>query len=119
MLRVSHAALNVRRAVALVVDLIAELIRAPGFSALGAYLVCARLSSIQEEEEVPGADDMIKKLVQGQEAVIRTARGLFPLLGTVSDEPTAQLLTQCIQASGCYARCWTAADGGAGLSSGW
>ena len=55
------------------------------------------LSSIKEEEGVPNAQDMIKLLVQGQEAVVRTARGIFPLLDKVSDEPTADLLTQRMQ----------------------
>ncbi len=36
-------------------------------------------------------------LVDGQEAVTRTARGIFPLLDKVSDEPTADLLTQRMQ----------------------
>ena len=40
---------------------------------------------------------MIKQLVEGQEAVTRTARGIFPLLDKVSDEPTADLLTQRMQ----------------------
>ena len=35
--------------------------------------------------------------VEGQEAVTRTARGIFPLLDKVSDEPTADLLTQRMQ----------------------
>jgi starvation-inducible DNA-binding protein len=82
---------------ALAVDLIAERIRALGFPAPGAYLVYARLSSIKEEEGVPAAEDMIRQLVEGQEAVTRTARGIFPLLEKVSDEPTADLLTQRMQ----------------------
>ncbi|WP_277423007.1 ferritin-like domain-containing protein, partial [Pseudomonas viridiflava] len=41
--------------------------------------------------------EMIRQLVEGQEAVVRTARGLFPLLEKVSDEPTADLLTQRMQ----------------------
>ena len=83
---------------ALAVDAIAERIRALGFPAPGTYAAYARLSSIKEEEEgVPSADDMIKQLVQGQEAVVRTARGIFPLLDKVSDEPTADLLTQRMQ----------------------
>jgi starvation-inducible DNA-binding protein len=82
---------------ALAVDLIAERIRALGFPAPGAYSVYARLSSIKEEEGVPGAEDMIRQLVDGQEAVTRTARGIFPLLDKVSDEPTADLLTQRMQ----------------------
>jgi starvation-inducible DNA-binding protein len=55
------------------------------------------LSSIKEEPGVPAATDMIKQLVEGQEAVVRTARGMFPLLEKVSDEPTADLLTQRMQ----------------------
>ena len=82
---------------ALAVDLIAERIRALGFPAPGAYATYARLSSIKEEVGVPSAEDMIKQLVDGQEAVTRTARGIFPLLDKVSDEPTADLLTQRMQ----------------------
>jgi starvation-inducible DNA-binding protein len=81
----------------LAVDQIAERIRALGFPAPGTYAAYARLSSIKEEEGVPSATDMIKQLVQGQEAVTRTARGIFPLLEKVSDEPTADLLTQRMQ----------------------
>ena len=82
---------------ALAVDSIAERIRALGFPAPGAYSVYARLSSIKEEEGVPAAEDMIRQLVAGQEAVTRTARGIFPLLEKGSDEPTADLLTQRMQ----------------------
>ena len=79
------------------VDSVAERIRALGFPAPGTYSTYARLSSIQEEPGVPAATDMIQQLVEGQEAVVRTARELFPLLEKVSDEPTADLLTQRMQ----------------------
>ena len=82
---------------ALAVDLIAERIRALGFPAPGTYAAYTRLSSIKEEEGVPNAQDMIRQLVQGQESVVRTARGIFPLIEQVSDEPTADLLTQRMQ----------------------
>jgi starvation-inducible DNA-binding protein len=82
---------------ALAVDSIAERIRALGFAAPGTYSTYARLSSIKEDEGVPSAEEMIRKLVEGQEAVTRTARSLFPLLDKVSDEPTADLLTQRMQ----------------------
>ena len=82
---------------ALAVDAIAERIRALGFPAPGTYAAYARLSSIKEDEGVPNAQDMIRLLVQGQEAVVRTARSIFPLLEKVSDEPTADLLTQRMQ----------------------
>ncbi|MBI3898318.1 MAG: DNA starvation/stationary phase protection protein [Gammaproteobacteria bacterium] len=82
---------------ALAVDQIAERIRALGFPAPGTYGEFARLSSIKEETGVPNADTMIRKLVEGQEAVVRTARSLFPAVDRVSDEPTADLLTQRMQ----------------------
>ena len=42
---------------------------------------------------------MIANLVKGHEAVVRTAREVFPLAGEVGDEPSADLLTQRMQAS--------------------
>src|SRR5918992_448996 len=63
---------------ALAVDLIAERIRALGFPAPGTYGEFARLGSIKEEEGVPSAQVMIRKLVEGQEAVARTTREVFP-----------------------------------------
>src|SRR5512134_2714214 len=59
---------------ALAVDLIAERIRALGAPAPGSYRDFARLSSIQEAVGVPKAQEMIRQLVEGQEAVVRTAR---------------------------------------------
>ncbi len=82
---------------ALAVDLIAERIRALGFPAPGTYQEYARLSSIKETRGVPGAEQMIALLVDGQEAVVRTARSVFPLVEKVNDEPTADLLTQRMQ----------------------
>jgi starvation-inducible DNA-binding protein len=82
---------------ALAVDLIAERIRALGLPAPGTYAAYARLSSIKEQDGVPSAEEMIKLLVEGQEAVVRTARNLLPLADRVSDEPTLDLLTQRMQ----------------------
>jgi starvation-inducible DNA-binding protein len=82
---------------ALAVDLIAERIRALGFTAPGSYSAYAKLSSIPETTEVPKATDMIKLLVEGQESVCRTARSIFPVAEKASDEPTADLLTQRLQ----------------------
>lgn len=79
------------------VDLIAERIRALGFPAPGSFSTYAKLSSIKEETGVPKAKQMIKQLAEGQEAVARTARALFPLVEKASDEPTADLLTQRLQ----------------------
>jgi starvation-inducible DNA-binding protein len=82
---------------ALAVDQIAERIRALGFFAPGSYLEFSRLSSIKEEEEIPDAREMIRLMVEGQEAIIRTARAVFPVVDRVNDEPTADLLTQRMQ----------------------
>lgn len=82
---------------ALAVDLIAERIRSLGFPAPGTYKQYAQLSSIKEEEGIPKAQEMIKLLVEGQEAVVRTARSLYPSVEACSDEATADLLTQRIQ----------------------
>jgi starvation-inducible DNA-binding protein len=82
---------------ALAVDAIAERIRALGFPAPGTYVDFGRLSSIPEEQGVPPAQEMIRKLVKGHEAVVRTARSVFPVVDKASDEPTADLLTQRMQ----------------------
>ncbi|MDR7090016.1 MULTISPECIES: Dps family protein [Cellvibrio] len=82
---------------ALAVDLVAERIRSLGFPAPGTYKQYAALSSIKEEDGVPAAKDMIRLLVEGQEAVVRTARSLYPSVEAASDEATADLLTQRIQ----------------------
>jgi starvation-inducible DNA-binding protein len=82
---------------ALAVDLIAERIRALGFPAPGSYSQYAALTSIKEATDVPKAEEMIRQLVAGQEAVVRTARSVFPAAEKVGDEPTADLLTQRMQ----------------------
>jgi len=79
---------------AVAVDDIAERIRALGFPAPGTYSQYARLSSIAEAEGVPDWKEMVKQLVEGQEAVVKTARKAFPVVEAASDEPTADLLTQ-------------------------
>ncbi len=79
------------------VDLIAERIRALGYPAPGTYSDFAKLSSIPETGGVPKAEEMIRLLVEGQEAVARTARSIFPVVEQANDEPTADLLTQRMQ----------------------
>jgi starvation-inducible DNA-binding protein len=82
---------------ALAVDAVAERIRTLGFPAPGTYKEYSQLTSIQEANGVPTAEDMIKELVAGQEAVVRTARAVFPIADEAHDEPTADLLTQRMQ----------------------
>jgi starvation-inducible DNA-binding protein len=82
---------------ALAVDLIAERIRSLGEPAPGTYRQFAALSSIDEDDDVPDATEMIRRLVRGQEAVARTARTVFPPVEQAHDEATADLLTQRLQ----------------------
>ena len=82
---------------AIAVDLIAERIRALGCTAPGSYTQYAKLTSIKEETGVPAAKEMIAQLVAGQEAVVRTARSIFPAVEKAGDEASADLLTQRMQ----------------------
>lgn len=82
---------------AVAVDDIAERIRALGVKAPGSYSEFSKLTSIKEASGKESAKDMIRGLVEGQEAVARTARAAFPAADKASDEPTADLLTQRMQ----------------------
>jgi starvation-inducible DNA-binding protein len=79
------------------VDLLAERIRALGLPAPGSYAQFSRLASVKEETGVPHADDMVRQLVEGQEAVARTARQVFPVAERAGDQVTLDLLTQRLQ----------------------
>ena len=77
------------------VDPIAERIRALGHVAPGSYAAFGQLSSLPDAPATPPkALEMVRILMQGHEAVARTARELFPLADKANDEPTADLLTQ-------------------------
>lgn len=82
---------------ALAVDLIAERIRALGEPAPATYREFAALSSITEDEDHPSAEEMMRRLVAGQETVVRTARTAFPIAEQAGDQPTVDLLTQRMQ----------------------
>lgn len=82
---------------ALAVDLVAERIRALDLPAPGSYADFGKLTVLKEAEGVPKAMDMVKQLVKDHEAVVRTARSVFPLAEKAKDEPTCDLLTQRMQ----------------------
>lgn len=76
-------------------DPIAERIRSLGHAAPGSYRQFAELASVPDvPPSPPKALEMVRILVLGHEAVTRTARGLFGLVGDAGDEATADLLTQ-------------------------
>jgi starvation-inducible DNA-binding protein len=77
------------------VDPVAERIRALGHPAPGSYAQFAQLASIADvPAEPPKALEMVRILVEGHEAVARTARKVFPIAEGANDQPTADLLTQ-------------------------
>jgi starvation-inducible DNA-binding protein len=76
------------------IDPIAERIRALGHYAPGTYKAYLQLGSIKETEGVPKAPKMAQLLIEAQEAVVRTARGVLPLAERAGDQPTLDLLTQ-------------------------
>ena len=79
------------------VDEIAERIRTLGVNAPGSYKAFSKLTEIEEETDVPSAEEMVRQLVIGQETVVRTARNAFSAAERASDEPTIDLLTQRMQ----------------------
>lgn len=76
------------------VDIIAERIRALGLFAPGSYSQFTELGSIAETNNVPSAEDMVRLLVEGNEAVAKTARSVFPAAEKGNDEATIDLLTE-------------------------
>lgn len=82
---------------AMAVDLVAERIRALGRPAPGSYSAFSRLSSIADSEELPNALGMVRELVEGHEALIRTARAVVKLAEECTDQATADLGTQRLQ----------------------
>ncbi len=83
---------------ALAVDEIAERIRALGHPAPGSYGEFQALTSIRDDVGTLDAQAMVAALVTAQEAVARTAREIFPIVEAAADEPSADLLTQRMQA---------------------
>lgn len=75
-------------------DEIAERIRALGHYAPGSSKQYAELASITTPENVPEASEMIRILVDGNEAVAKTARVALKRGESASDAPTVDLLTR-------------------------
>jgi starvation-inducible DNA-binding protein len=79
------------------IDLVAERIRSLDHYAPGTYREYLELSRVKETAGVPRAAAMIKLLIDGQEAVVKTAREVLPLAEKADDQPTLDLLTQRMQ----------------------
>ena len=77
------------------VDPIAERMRSLGHAAPGSYAQFGKLASVPDAPaQPPKALEMVRILVDGHEAVARTARSVFPQAEKADDQPTADLLTQ-------------------------
>lgn len=76
------------------IDEIAERIRALGFYAPGSFKQFSKITKIEEEDGVPDAITMVKRLVEANEQVLNTARSVLPACEEGSDEATLDLLTQ-------------------------
>jgi starvation-inducible DNA-binding protein len=78
------------------IDVIAERIRALGSFAPGSSRAMARLASIEEEEGAPEASEMICRLIEAHETVIRTARAVLQAGEAAFDVTTVDLATERI-----------------------
>lgn len=78
---------------AIAVDDIAERIRTIGYPAPGSYSEFAELASIKETRGIPEAKEMVNLLVEGNEAVVRTAREILPTASDADDESTVALIS--------------------------
>ncbi len=75
------------------VDEIAERIRTLGYPAPGTYKVYAELSSIEEVDGVPSANEMVSLLLLANETVVRTSRQALVQAQDADDESSAALLS--------------------------
>jgi starvation-inducible DNA-binding protein len=79
------------------IDLVAERIRSLGHYAPGTYAEYLKLARVKETPGQPRAEQMVRLLIEGQEAVVKTAREVLPLAEGADDQPTLDLLTQRMQ----------------------
>jgi len=75
------------------VDDIAERIRSLDVAAPATYKAFAELSSIEEVEGVPNAEEMVAILTRGHEQVVRTCRLALGVAQSADDESSAALIS--------------------------
>ncbi len=81
------------------IDTIAERIRALGFPVIATFADFSQMTSIKEYkgEQPPSAEEMIKKLRESHETIVRTLRQVVPLAEEARDFSTEDLLIQRMQ----------------------
>lgn len=80
-------------ALAAAADELAERLRALGKPAPGGLAALQSVSMIPEETGAPGWQDMVRRLLEGHEQVIKTARAVLPLGEEAGDDVTVDLVT--------------------------
>lgn len=78
---------------AIAIDDIAERIRSLSIAAPGTYRAFSELSSIEEVDGVPNADEMVRLLTIGHEQVVRTCRVALSSAQSADDESSASLIS--------------------------
>ena len=78
------------------IDVIAERIRALGAFAPGSLRGMSRRTSVDDEDEAPEADEMIRRLIEAHETVLRTAHAVLGTAEAVADVTTVDLATERI-----------------------
>jgi starvation-inducible DNA-binding protein len=79
------------------IDLVAERIRTLGVTAPASYASFTELTSIKDGTGEENAKEMIRILLEDNEAVVRTARRIFPDVEKAQDEASVDILTQRMQ----------------------
>jgi starvation-inducible DNA-binding protein len=78
------------------VDEIAERIRALGPLAPGSYREMAVLTSVSDEEAAPDAMEMVRRLIDANDVVVRTARAVVGAAEKAADPASLDLATRRI-----------------------
>ena len=76
------------------IDDLAERMRALGEYAPASWAQFGEIASIREETGVPPAMEMVKQLVAGHEAVVKTLRSGIPTAEAANDEATVDLMVE-------------------------
>ncbi|MCS6856639.1 MAG: DNA starvation/stationary phase protection protein [Deltaproteobacteria bacterium] len=80
------------------VDELAERVRSLGVLAPSSWKALWALSSIPDDDEVPDAMEMVRRLAKGHEAIAKMARELFSVAEDSNDQASADLLTARMKA---------------------
>lgn len=79
------------------VDELAERLRALGHAAPVSLAALLKLSSIPEETGVPAWQDMVRRLLEGHEAAIQTARAVIAIGQEARDDGTVDMVVARVQ----------------------